>query len=221
MSVGLPGFVNNVVLDAVKNIGKVLAAAVYRFFGRPCGLIHEVWATREMPPVGQAGGTLRRDDILGAVTDELKDSVRNTFLAVREYARAKFPHRTRDILDYNYCYKVTKEDEPSSGVSAGIPTGLAFLSLFLQQPVAADMVSTGTLVADAHDVLTVGPVGDIEPKVDAAFHRNLTTIVVPRGNQSQLEQSALVPRAITREIVRFVSDFDEAVRLAFGEPPFN
>ena len=62
---------------------------------------------------------------------------------------------------------------------------------------------------------------DIEPKVDAAFHRNLTMIVVPRGNQSQLEQSALVPRAITREIVRFVSDFDEAVRLAFGEPLFN
>jgi len=207
--------------DRARVSGKVLAAAIYRFFGRPCGLIHEVWATREMPPVGQAGGTLRRDDILGAVTDELKDSVRNTFLAVREYARAKFPHRTRDILDYNYCYKVTKEDEPSSGVSAGIPTGLAFLSLFLQQPVAADMVSTGTLVADAHDVLTVGPVGDIEPKVDAAFHRNLAMIVVPRGNQAQLEQSALVPRAITREIVRFVSDFDEAVRLAFGEPRFN
>jgi len=207
--------------DRARVSGKVLAAAIYRFFGRPCGLIHEVWATREMPPVGQAGGTLRRDDILGAVTDELKDSVRNTFLAVREYARAKFPHRTRDILDYNYCYKVTKEDEPSSGVSAGIPTGLAFLSLFLQQPVPADMVSTGTLVADAHDVLTVGPVGDIEPKVDAAFHRNLKTIIVPRGNRAQLEQSAIVPRAVTREIVRYVADLDEAARLAFGDPLFD
>ena len=207
--------------DRARASGKVLAAAIYRFFGRPCGLIHEVWATREMPPAGQAGGTLRRDDILGAVTDELRDNVRNTFLAVREYARAKFPHRTRDILDYNYCYKVTKEDEPSSGVSAGIPTGLAFLSLFLQQPVPADMVSTGTLVADAHDVLTVGPVGDIEPKVDAAFHRNLKTIIVPRGNRAQLEQSAIVPRAVTREIVRYVADLDEAARLAFGDPLFD
>lgn len=207
--------------DRARVSGKVLAAAVYRFFGRSCGLIHEVWATREMPPAGQAGGSLRREDILGAVTDELRDSVRNTFLAVREYARAKFPHRTRDILDYNYCYKVTKEDEPSSGVSAGIPTGLAFLSLFLQQPVAADMVSTGTLVADAHDVLAVGPVGDIEPKVDAAFHRNLRMIILPRANQVQLEQSALVPRAITREIVRYVADFDEAARLALGEPVFD
>ena len=207
--------------DRARASGKVLAAAIYRFFGRPCGLIHEVWATREMPPVGQAGGTLRRDDILGAVTDELKDSVRNTFLAVREYARSKFPHRTRDILDYNYCYKVTKEDEPSSGVSAGIPTGLAFLSLFLQQPVAPDMVSTGTLVADAHDVLTVGPVGDIETKVEAAFHRNLKTIIVPRGNRPQLEQSAIVPRAVTRQIGRYVGDFDEAARFAFGEPLFD
>jgi hypothetical protein len=207
--------------DRARVSGKVLAAAVYRFFGRSWGLIHEVWATRDIPPPGQAGGSLRREDILGAVTDELRDSVRNTFLAVREYARARFPHRTRDILDYNYCYKVTKDDEPSSGVSAGIPTGLAFLSLFLQQPVAADLVSTGTLVADAHDVLTVGPVGDIEPKVDAAFHRNLGMIIVPRANQAQLEQSAHVPRAVAREIVRYVSDFDEAVRLALDEPELD
>src|SRR5262249_14061597 len=71
--------------DHARISGKVLAAAVYRFLGRPSGLVHEVWATREMPPLGQEGGTLRRDDILGAVTDELKDSVRNIFLAVREY----------------------------------------------------------------------------------------------------------------------------------------
>jgi tetratricopeptide (TPR) repeat protein len=203
--------------DRARVSGKVLAAAIYRFLGRPSGLIHEVWATREMPPPGQGGGTLRRDDILGAVTDELKDSVRNTFLAVREYARAKFPHRTRDILDYNYCYKITKEDEPSGGVSAGIPTALAFLSLFMQQPVTAEAVSTGTLVADAHDVLTVRPVGDVEYKVDAAYHRNLRMIIVPRGNQPQLEQSALVPRAVTREIVSYAADFDEVARLALGE----
>jgi hypothetical protein len=206
--------------DRARVSGKVLAAAVYRFFGRPCGLIHEVWATREMP-LGRGGGTLHRDDILGAVNDDLKDSVRNTFLAVREYARVKFPHRTRDILDYNYCYKVTKEDEPSAGVSAGIPTALAFLSLFLQQPVPPNVASTGTLVADAHDVLTVRPVGDIEHKVEAAYHRNLSMIVVPRGNQAQLEQSALVPRAVTREIVRCVSDFDEVTRLVFGEQVFT
>ena len=207
--------------DRARVSGKVLAAAVHRFFGRPSGLIHELWATREMPPPGQAGGTLRREDILGAVSDELKDSVRNTFLAVREYARARYPHRTRDILEYNYCYKVTKEDEPSGGTSAGIPTALAFLSLFLQEPVAADMASTGTLVADAHDVLTVGPVGDIEYKVDAACHRNLGAILVPRGNRLQLEESGHVPPAVTAAVVRYVGDLDEVARQAFGERPLT
>jgi hypothetical protein len=207
--------------DQARVSGKVLAAAVYHFLGRPSGLIHEVWATREMPPPGHDGGTLRREDILGAVTDELKDSVRNVFLAVREYARVKFPHRTRDLLAYNYCYKVTKEDEPSAGISAGIPTALAFLSLFLHQPVPPDVASTGTLVADAHDVLTVRPVGDIEHKVNGAYHRNLRMIVVPGGNRPQLEQSTLVPRAVTREIVRYAADFDEVARLAFGEQLFT
>ena len=91
-------------------IGRVLSAATYRFAGTIHGLVHEVWATRESAPPGQ-GGALRRDDILGNVTEEMRTNVRNTFLATREFAQAKFPHATRDILDYNYGYKVTKEDE--------------------------------------------------------------------------------------------------------------
>jgi len=63
-------------------------------------------------------------------------------------------------------------------------------------------------------------VGDIEYKVDAAYHRNLRMIVLPLGNQAQLEQSSLVPREISAEIVRHASNLDEAVKLAFGEGVF-
>jgi len=195
-------------------IGRVLSAATYRFAGRINGLIHEVWATREMATAGQ-GGVLRRDDILGNLTAEMRDNVRNTFLAAREYAQAKLPHLTRDILDYNYSYKVTKEDEPSGGTSAGLPTALAFLSVFIQRPVLQDIASTGMLVTDAHDVLTIRAVGDIEYKVDGAYHRNLKWIVVPGGNRPALEHSGVVPRAICEEFVRYVADFDEAVKLVF------
>jgi len=197
-------------------IGRVLSAATYRFAGTVHGLIHEIWATREMAPPGQ-GGTLRRDDILGNLTPEMRDSVRNTFLAVREYAQSMFPHLTRDILDFHYGYKVTKEDEPSGGTSAGLPTALAFLSQFLQRPIRQDIALTGVLVTDAHDVLTVRTVGDVEQKVDAAYHRNLATIVVPTGNRPILEQSPLVPSTIQAEIVRYASDLDEAVRIVLGD----
>ena len=202
-----------------RTIGRVLSAATYRFAGRIHGLIHEVWATRELASPGQ-GGILRRDDILGNVTDEMRGNIRSTFLAVREYAQAKFPHSTRDILEYNYGYKVTKEDEPSGGTSAGLPTALAFLSLFLQRPVPQDVASTGVVVTDAHDVLTVRTVGDVEYKVDGAYHRNLRQILVPTGNRPFLERNSLVPREICEEVVRYVADLDEAARLTFGDLEF-
>ena len=204
--------------ERAQGIGRVFSAATYRFAGRINGLIHEVWATREMAPPGQ-GGALRRDDILGNLTAEMRDNVRSVFLAAREYAQAKFPHLTRDILNYNYGYKVTKEDEPSGGTSAGLPSALAFLSVFIQRPVKPGLASTGMLVTDAHDVLTVRAVGDIEYKVDGAYHRNLEMIVVPTGNRAILNQSGIVPRAIREELVRYVADLDEVVELVFGALP--
>ena len=200
--------------ERAQGIGRVFSAAAYRFAGRITGLIHEVWATREMTTPGQ-GGALRRDDILGNLTTEMRENVRSTFLAAREYAQAKFPHLTRDILNYNYGYKVTKEDEPSGGTSAGLPTALAFLSVFIQRPVSQDLASTGMLVTDAHDVLTVRAVGDIEYKVDGAYHRNLKSIIVPTGTRPILEHSGIVPRAIRDELVRYVADLDEVVGLVF------
>ena len=198
-------------------IGRVLAAAVYHFVGTAKGLIHEVWAERKPAEKGR-GGFL--DEILGNLTPDMKDGVRNCFLSVREYARSNFPHRTADILDYSYAYKVTKEDEPSGGLSAGLPTALAFLSVFLSWPVPQDMASTGVLITDAHDVLALKPVGEPEYKVRGAYNRNLRMLVLPEGNRSELALSPLVPGAICDEIVRYASTLDEAVTLAFGEDIF-
>lgn len=205
--------------DRARPIGRVMSPAVYRLMGRPLGLVHEVWVGRERaaPP---PGGVLRREDVLGSVTDQMRDSVRNTFLAVREYARSRFPHATADLLDFDYTFKVTKEDEPSGGTSAGLPTAMAFLSMFLQRAVPQDVAFTGVLVTDAHDVINVRAVGDLEHKVDAAYHRNLRMIVVPEGNRAHFEQAGVVPRAIVSEIVRYVSTLEEAIKLVFGEDAF-
>src|SRR5262249_29440263 len=156
------------------------------------GLIHEVWAGRQPAPPGQ-GGWLPTENILGNLTSEMKEGVSNTFLAVREYARSKLPHLTSDILDYNYTFKVTKEDEPSGGLSAGLPTALAFLSVFLQRPIPQDTAATGCVVADSHEVLTLRGVGDAEYKVKGAYHRNLRMLILPLANRSALEVSGQVP----------------------------
>jgi hypothetical protein len=195
-------------------VGRVLSAAVYHFAGRAKGLIHEVWAARKPVAAGQ-GGFL--DEILGNLTSELTQAVRNTFLAVREYARANLPHLTGDIMDFNYSFKVTKEDEPSGGLSAGLPTALAFLSVLLDRPVRQDLASSGMLVTDAHDVLVVRPVGEAEWKVRGAYNRNLRLVILPEGNRAEFERSIQVPRPICAQLVRFVPDLDSAVRLVFGD----
>jgi tetratricopeptide (TPR) repeat protein len=194
-------------------VGRVLADSVYHFVGRAKGLIHEVWATRRPAPPGR-GGFL--EEILGNLTSEFLQAVRNTFLSVREYARAKWPGQTRDILDYSYTYKVTKEDEASGGLSAGLPTALAFLSVFLDRPVPQDMASSGVLIADSHDVQVLRAVGEAEYKVRGAYNRNLRKVILPEANRRDLEGNAVVPDTVCVEIVRYASNLDEAVVLTFG-----
>jgi tetratricopeptide (TPR) repeat protein len=197
-------------------VGRVLAAAVYQFVGKTKGLIHQVWADRRPVAAGR-GGFLASDDILGNVTFEMKQHVRNTFFAVREYARSRFPQQTSDIFDYQYTYKVTKEDEPSGGPSAGLPTALAFLSVFLQRPVPQDVAFTGVLIADSHDALVVRSVGDAAYKVKGAYHRNLRRMVMPAENRADLTASAQVPAAVVERFVRYVTTLDDAVTVTFGE----
>jgi Lon protease (S16) C-terminal proteolytic domain len=195
-------------------VGRSLADAVYHFVGRAKGLIHEVWAARR-PAGPERGGYL--EEILGNLTPDLTQTVRNTFLSVREYARAKWPHRTGDILDYSYTYKATKEDEPSGGLSAGLPTALAFLSVFLNRPIPQDIASSGVLIADAHDVDVLRPIGEVAYKVRGAYNRNLRRVILPEGNRAELAASPLVPPAVCDEIVAYASNLDEAVVLTFGE----
>jgi hypothetical protein len=196
-------------------VGRVLAAAVYHFVGKAKGLVHQIWVDRVPAAPGQ-GGFLQPEDVFGNITPELKASVRNIFFAVREYTRSRFPHRTADILDYDYAYKVTKEDEPSGGLSAGLATALGFLSVFLQEPVPQDVAFSGVVIADSHDVLVVRHVAEVEFKVKAAYNRNLRRILLPRDNRVDVRDNPRLPRALTEGLVGYVASLDEAVTEVWG-----
>lgn len=201
-------------------IGRSLSAAVYRFIGRTKGLIHEVWADRELAGPGR-GGTLPENRIYGNLEAPMKQAIQSTFLSVREYARSTFPHLAWDVVSYTYSFHVTKEDEPSWGLSVGLPAAIAFLSVFLQRPVPQTVASSGVLVADAHDVLAIRPVGDVEYKVKAAYHRNLRQLVLPAANERELAGNPRIPGELRAELVRFAGDLSSAVELVFGREVFG
>lgn len=201
-------------------IGRVLAAGVYHLGGTAKGLLHELWVHRT-PTTPGGGGVLASDDIHGNLTAEMRASVRNTFIAVREYARAKLPDATADLDDFAYSYKLPKEDEPSGGLSAGLPTALAFLSVFLQCPVPTTIASTGTFISEAHDVIAIGRIGEAEHKVRGAFNANVPTLVLPAANRADIERSTRIPHAIAHDVVRYAADLDEAVKLVFGPDVFT
>jgi hypothetical protein len=207
-------------LLAIPPIGRVLAAGVYHLGETARGLIHEVWVHRHATAPGR-GGTLATDDIHGNLTAELRAAIRNTFVAVREYARAKFPHATTDLDDYTYSYKLPKEDEQSGGLSAGLPSALAFLSVFLQRPVPLDLASTGTAISEAHDMIAIGRIGEAEYKVEAAYECNLATLILPLANRSDVAESSVIPLSISTEIVRYATDLDQVVKLVFGPGAFT
>ncbi len=196
-------------------VGRVLAAAVLNI-GKKRGIIHQIWADRY--PVKQGtGGHLAVEDVLGNMTADMKQDVRNIFLSTREYARSRFPHLTSDIMNYSYFFKLTKEDEPSGGLSAGLPTAIAFLSVFLQRAVPQDAAFSGVVIADAHDVLVVRKVDEVVFKVKGAYHRSLRVLALPAENRADLVHAMQVPAVICDEMVRFVRSLDDAVVLTFGE----
>ena len=198
-----------------QSIGHARAAAVYQFGGMAHGLVHELWAQRE--PIGTgSGGHLPLENLHGNLSDEMRRDVRNVFYAVREFALVRLRHLALGIDDYHYRFKVTKEDEESGGRSAGLPTALAFLSVFIQRPLLPRTVATGAIVPDSHRAMMVTPVGDVDHKVAASYHWQAERVLLPAGNRATLAASAALPRAVADGLVVYVATLDDAVRAAFG-----
>ncbi len=195
--------------------GRVLAAAVYNLAGKRKGLVHEIVAGRRAAKK-ERGGAISERDILGFVTPDFVALTRRVLEVAKDYARAHWPHLAEDADGYVYRLKVAKDDEPSSGSSAGLPIAIAFLSLILRKPVPLDLAFTGAVTCDAQSHVTVQPVGDALYKVKGAYHCNLRGILVPRENREDVERDGRVPVSISQKIARYVSRLDEAVEIVWG-----
>jgi tetratricopeptide (TPR) repeat protein len=200
--------------------GRVLVAAVYSLNLKPKGLVHEMLAWRR-PSAKRAGGVLTEGLVFGNIAPDLQHLSRSVIASVKDYARANWPHLTQDVDDYEYGLKVAKDDEPSSGNSAGLPLAMAFLSVMLGRPLPTTLAMSGAITCDSRRHITVRRVGDSLVKVKGAFHRNLGTILLPEENREDIERGDHVPPQVARSLVRYVKSLDEAVEAAWGKQAWD
>ena len=98
---------------------------------------------------------------------------------------------------------------PKDGPSAGIAMATALASLALGRPVSEDVAMTGEITLTGQ----VLPIGGVREKVLAAQRAGVTTVVLPKENEADLED---LPRDV-RKTMRFVpaDSVDEVLAAAF------
>lgn len=188
----------------------VLAAATFRRGGEIRGIIHELWVDSRRVKKGHGG--LDEADVLGSVTPELRARVVAIFHAVRAFVRTRYPHRVvPELDDRRYFLRITKDDEPSSGDSAGLPIAVVFASVMLGFSIPTNIAFSGALICDAYQVLTIGKIGDVDAKIEGAYERRLHKIILPAENHDDVALAERIPRRVMDDLVIFVASFDEVL----------
>src|SRR5262249_49366900 len=153
----------------------------------------------------------------GNVASDMMRDIQNVFVAVRTFVEQKFPHLVEKLGDYRYVLKVTKDDEPSGGNSAGIAVALAFVSVFLQKPVPQDFAITGSVVADSSNEIRLHRISDVDYKALGVHQRRLSRLIVPAENRADLEASHVVPRRVWESRISFAKNLTQVMKLVFGD----
>jgi len=102
---------------------------------------------------------------------------------------------------------------PKDGPSAGVAMLLALVSLLSGKPVRPDVAMTGEISLRG----LVLPIGGVKEKVLAALRAGITTVMIPKRNEKDLEDVPADARARVQFV--FLERVEDAIRFAIGEFP--
>jgi ATP-dependent Lon protease len=98
---------------------------------------------------------------------------------------------------------------PKDGPSAGIALATALASLALNRPVSEEVAMTGEITLTGQ----VLPVGGVREKVLAAQRAGVSTVVLPKENEGDLDD---LPRDVRKSMTFVPADsIDEVIEVAF------
>jgi ATP-dependent Lon protease len=102
---------------------------------------------------------------------------------------------------------------PKDGPSAGVAMTLALVSLFTGKPVRSDVAMTGEISLRG----LVMPIGGLKEKSLAALRAGITTILVPKRNEKDLED--IPADAKSKLAFVFLENVEQAIRAGIGLEP--
>ena len=150
--------------------------------------------------------------VTGQLGDVMQESARAALSYVR--TRAELYGADPDFYEKKDIHVHIPEGAiPKDGPSAGITMATSILSAVTRIPVRKDLAMTGEITLRGK----VFPVGGIKEKLLAAYRAGITTLVLPRENEKDLDD---LPEEI-RNVMEFhlVDDVDEVLRIALEGAP--
>src|SRR5579875_140063 len=154
------------------------------------------------PETGETGVTLT-----GQLGDVMKESARIALSFLRSRG-AELELPVGDLKDRGVHIHVPAGAVPKDGPSAGVTMTTALASLLSGRRVRDDVAMTGEVSLTGR----VLPIGGVKQKLLAAHRAGLTTVLIPKRNEPDLDD---VPAEVLEQLtVHPVSDVRDALRLA-------
>jgi ATP-dependent Lon protease len=146
------------------------------------------------------------------LTGQLGDVMRESAQIAHSYVRSKAAELGVDPNRFEKTdvhLHVPAGAVPKDGPSAGVAMAMAMASLFSGRPVRGDVGMTGEVTLRGR----VLPVGGIKQKILAAHRAGLTTVILPKRNEKDLED---LPDEVRNTLIFVTVDrIDEALKVMF------
>jgi ATP-dependent Lon protease len=154
------------------------------------------------PETGDTGVTLT-----GQLGDVMKESAQIALSYLRSHG-AELELPVGDLKDRGVHVHVPAGAVPKDGPSAGVTMTTALASLLSGRPVRSDVAMTGEVSLTGR----VLPIGGLKQKLLAAHRAGITTVLIPKRNEPDLED---VPEAVRSQLdIHPVSDVRQVLELA-------
>jgi ATP-dependent Lon protease len=151
--------------------------------------------------------------LTGQLGDVMKESARAALTYAATHASAlKLPEDRLGSIEVHV--HVPAGAIPKDGPSAGVAISVALVSAMSGRPVRRDVSMTGEITLRGR----VLPIGGLKEKVLGAHRAGITTIILPKDNEADMED---IPEEVRNQLTfHCVSTLDEAFAIALV-PPVN